>query len=208
MRSRDMAPRYARYALPLALFAAGASGCGGGAFVWVDDLPQRPAAAVDDTYVIATGDVLNIRVYNQDSISTRARVTPDGRVAVPLVGELEARGARPAALARQIEDRLKPYVVAPAVSITLDEVQPMRVSVVGEVAHPGVFTVPAGTGVLSALAFAGGLTEYADRDSVFVLRARPGEALSRIRFSYNYLSRGLGRGALFALEPGDTVVVE
>jgi polysaccharide export outer membrane protein len=205
MRSLDLI----RNLLPaLTLALACPLGCGG-AFVWVDDLPANKAgAALDDAYVIAPGDLLNIRVYNQDTISTRARVSPDGRISVPLVGELEARGARPAALAKLIEDKLKPFVVAPAVSITLDEIQPVRVAIVGEVAHPGMFTLTGNTSLLQALATAGGLTEYADRDRVFVLRARPGEALMRIRFSYKHLSRGLGRGAVFTLESGDTVVVE
>ncbi|MFT3768660.1 MAG: SLBB domain-containing protein [Minicystis sp.] len=121
--------------------------------------------------------------------------------------------SRPAACARwswrgRFEARLKPFIVAPSVTVTLDEVQPARVSVLGEVTHPGVFVIPPGAGVLHALALAGGLTEFAGKDRVFVLRPRPRSAPLRVRFRYEDFSRGVGRCATFTLEPGDAVIVE
>jgi polysaccharide export outer membrane protein len=187
----------------------GSAGCGAGAYVWVDQIGDAAAdAAPESAYLIAGGDLLNIRVYDQDAISTRARVGPDGKIALPLVGEIEARDQRPAALARQIEARLKPFIVAPSVAITVEEAQSVKISVVGEVAHPGVFAINPGAGVVQALALAGGITEFADRDSIFVLRPRPARGLLRIRLSYASLTRGIGRGPTFSLQPGDTVVAE
>jgi polysaccharide export outer membrane protein len=190
----------------LALILALASGCSAGPYVWVDALPAAPP--VEDAYIINPGDVLNIRVYNQDTISLKVHVGPDGKISVPLVGEIDTRGMRTSTLAHMVEEHLKPYVIAPSVSITLEEVQPVRVSVVGEVAHAGVFTAPAGSNVLQALALAGGLTEYADKDRIFVLRVRPSGPLLRVRMTYKDLTRGTGKSAAFALEGGDTVVVE
>jgi polysaccharide export outer membrane protein len=195
--------------LVLLVAALASSGCGAGAYVWVDQLDAASAAVPPESaYLVASGDLLNIRIYDQDAISTHCRVSPDGKIAVPLVGEIEARGLTPAALAAQIAARLKPFIVAPSVTITLEEAQPPRISLVGEVVHPGVFPVVPGTGIVQALALAGGLTEYASHDGVFVLRPRPAKRPLRIRIAYDDVTRGIGRGAAFQLQPGDTVVVE
>jgi polysaccharide export outer membrane protein len=169
--------------------------------------PNR-ANAPAGAYIITSGDLLNIRVYNQDTISTRGRVGPDGKIAIPLVGELDAKGLSPANLSRQIEARLKPFIVAPSVATLVEEAQPVKVAVVGEVGHPAVLAVTPGAGVLQVLALAGGLTEYANRDRIFVLRDRPARGPFRIRFAYQDLIRGLGRAATFRVQSGDTVVVE
>lgn len=189
--------------------ALGSAACGAGSYVRIDDLADRDLrAAPEGVLVITSGDLLNIRVYNQDAISTHGRVGADGKIAIPLVGEVVARGARPGALAREIESRLKSFIVSPSVSITVEESQSLRVSVLGEVAHPGVFPITPSTNVLQALALAGGITDYADRDRVFVLRRRPGKPLLRIRFDYEDLTRGVGKSAAFPLAAGDTVIVE
>ena len=195
--------------LAASLFTSLAVGCGAGAYVWVDQLGEAGnAAAPESSYSIAAGDLLNIRVYDQDAISTRCRVGPDGKIALPLAGEIEAQGQRPATLARNIEARLKPFIVAPSVAITIEEAQSVKISVVGEVSHPGVFVINPGAGVVQALALAGGITEFADRDSIFVLRVRPAKAPLRIRLTYADLTRGTGRGPTFPLQAGDTVVAE
>ncbi len=161
--------------------ALGATACGAGTYVWVDDLADR------DAQVRAGGCsrhrerrlVEHPRLQPGRDLDPRPRSTPTGR-SLPLVGEVVARGERPGALARAIEARLKPFIVSPSVSITVEESLSERISVLGEVAHPGVFPMASSTGVLQALALAGGVTEYADRDRVFVLRARPGKPALRI----------------------------
>lgn len=196
-------------ALTCLSIALGPAACGAGSYVRIDDLPARDLrGAHDDVHVIACGDVLHIRVYNQDAISTRGRVGTDGKIAIPLVGDVHAGGARPGALARDIEARLRRFILSPSVSIIVEESQSSRISVLGEVAHPGVFPIVPGTGVLHALALAGGVTDYADRDRVFVLRARPGKPPLRIRLEYKDLTRGVGRSATFLLASGDAVIVE
>ena len=196
--------------LAASLFTSlGVGGCGAGAYVWVDQLGAAGSAtAPERIYLIAAGDQLNIRVYDQDAISTRSRVGPDGTIAIPLIGEITAQGQRPAALARHIEARLKPFIVAPSVAITVEEAQSVKISVVGEVAHPGVFVINPGAGVVQALALAGGITEFADRDSIYVLRAHAAKGPLRIRLTYADLTRGVGRAPAFPLQAGDTVVAE
>ena len=191
------------------LVALSPAGCGAGTYVWVDQLDAASVAPPPESaYLIATGDLLMVRVYDQDAISTHCRVSPDGKIAVPLVGEIEAQGQTASSLAAQIARRLKPFIVAPSVTITLEEAQSAKISLVGEVARPGVFPLLPGTGIFQALALAGGLTDYASHDGIFVLRARAGKGTLRIRIAYDYLTRGIGRGPTFLLQPGDTVVVE
>lgn len=199
-----------RHGRAVALAAAvGLLGCDPGNYVWVDAFTDPGgASAPENAYTITSGDMLNIRVYNQDTISTRGRVGPDGNIAIPLAGEVVAKGLPPAVLSRQIEARLKPFIVAPSVAIIVEEAQPVKVAVVGEVAHPAVLAVTAGTGVLQVLALAGGITEYANRDRIFVLRERPAHEPIRIRFTYHDLTRGVGRAGVFHVVSGDTVIVE
>ena len=158
-------------------------------------------------YVIEAGDVLAMRVVGQDGLTTRGRVRADGRISLPLVGDVEAVSRTPVRLGKELEARIKPFMVAPSVSIAVEESLPVQVSVVGEVAHPGVYAVAPDAGVLWAIAGAGGPTEYATRDRIFVVRASQGRT-ARIRFTYDRLTRGVLPDAFFALRPGDAVVVE
>lgn len=180
------------------------AGCGGGGpFVWVTELPTEQSAGAD--YVVEPGDLLSIRVFNQDAISTRARVRADGRISVAFVGDVQVAGKAPVAVARDLEARLKAFVVNPTVTVMVDEVAPPAVAVVGEVAHPGVYGIDAQAGVLRALALAGGITDYASHDGIYVLRLAPPR---RVRFTYRALTDNEPRAASFRLRAGDTVVVE
>lgn len=196
-------------ALACVLAAAGVSGCKTtGAYVWVDDLPAAPRAPAHN-YVIQVGDTIGIRVWNQDSISTRVKVRPDGKVSVPFVNDIEAAGSTPSDLAARIQARLQDYIVSPVVTVVLEDARPMTVAVIGEVSRPGNYQVDAGAGVLQALATAGGMTPFADRDRIMVIREKPdGSGVQRIRFTYSALTTVQGRAATFRLHAGDVVVVE
>src|SRR5205823_5925411 len=146
-------------------------------------------------YHIATGDLLFIRVYNQDAMSARDRVRQDGKVSLPLLGEVQAAGLTPRLLDEQLKARLKEFLATPVVSVSVEETRGVSVSVVGEVSRPGQYTLERGAGVLEALAAAGGFTDFAHRDRIFVLRKRP--VLNRIRFTFEVLSRGLGKATTF-----------
>jgi polysaccharide biosynthesis/export protein len=178
-------------------------------FRWVDDMGDSgPSHA---KYEIHPGDVLGIRVWNQDSMSPgKVRVRADGKISVPFLGDIQAEGLSPGELGEQLEGKLKSFIVKPVVTVTLEETRPMRVPIVGEVAKPGVYDLEAGAGVLAALAAAGGMTEYAGRDSIFVLRRAQTaqDRQLRIRFTYEALIHGRGRAAAFQLQSGDLVVVE
>ena len=195
--------------LPVLFCAVCALGCGGGTFIWVDDVPaQHFTQRVDGNYVIAAGDVLSIRVYSQEAMSARVKVRADGKVAMPLVGEILAKGRTTVDLATFLATQLKNFVNIPSVAVTVEEVAPIRVTVIGEVARQGIFPVEPNASVVEALALAGGPTEFAS-PRVYVLRREAGGGpVNRIRFSYDALLKGEGKAATFALQTSDVVVVE
>jgi polysaccharide export outer membrane protein len=187
----------------LALLFAAALGCSGGPpYVWASQLPPDQTA---DRYVIGSGDLLSVRVYNQENLSTHARVRSDGMIAMPLVGEVEVRGKAPAVVSSELEARLKQFMLSPTVTVTVEETAPTSVTVLGQVVHPGIYTVDATSGVLQALAVAGGFNDFAGRGSIYLMRRSPAE---RIRFTFNDLTRADGSAAMFRLRTGDVVVVE
>ena len=190
-------------AVSLVAIAASAA-CGGtGPYVWVDSLPAQAASGQD--VIVADGDVLVVRVFNQEPLSTKERVRSDGRISMPVIGEIVARGKRPAQLAAEIQERLKDIVKVPSVTVTLEQTEGMKVSVVGEVRNSGVFQLEPGANVLHALAAAGGLSDYADSDKVFVVRR---SLPQRVRFRYHDLRSADPKSVQFALQGGDVVVVE
>lgn len=198
-----------RVLLLSALVGLSAAACRhAGEYVWARDLPA--ASAADPAYVIAPGDVLVVRVWNDDALGGRARVRSDGKISLPFVDDVAAAGMSPNDLARSLEVRLTGYVNGPRVTIALEEERLLPVSVVGEVARPGVYDLLAGSGVLQALASAGGTTQWASGDRIFVLRRNPegnGRPL-RIRFTREALARAKDSSAAFRLRRGDVVVVE
>jgi polysaccharide biosynthesis/export protein len=187
----------------LGLLFATTLGCAGGPpYLWANQLPPDQTA---DRYVIGAGDLLSVRVYNQENLSTHTRVRSDGMIAMPLVGEVDVRGKAPAAVSSELEAKLKQFMLSPTVTVTVEETSPTSVTVLGQVVHPGIYTVDAASGVLQALAVAGGFNDYAGRGSIYLMRRSPAE---RIRFTFNDLTRADGSAAMFRLRTGDVVVVE
>jgi polysaccharide export outer membrane protein len=181
-------------------------GCAGpGQYVWFDRLPPEAQTSASE-YLIEVGDVVNIRVLGHDEMSTKQRVRSDGRLALLLIGEIDAKGKRPGALRSELEGRLKDYIVSPSVVVNIDETRPPTVTLLGEVVHPGVFPVEPDARLTHVLALGGGLTEYASHDSIFVVRTQP--APMRIRFTYDAISRNVGRAGDFPLHSGDVVEIE
>lgn len=185
---------------------AGALSCAAvGPYVWLDD--YKPAVSADgDGYRIASGDLIQVRVYNQEGMSARERVRQDGKVSLPFLRDVQAAGFTPSALAEQLQSRLKDYINVPVVNVVIEEVHQLAVPVLGEVTRPGKYSLERGAGILEALAAAGGLNDFAHRDRIFVLRRQP--KLVRIRTTYEALSHGNGLAGDFRLVPGDAVVVE
>jgi polysaccharide export outer membrane protein len=181
-----------------------------GDYVWVDDLPPSPRQ-VETEYLIASGDIISVRVWGQEAMSARTRVRTDGKISLPFLNDVEAAGVSPTVLAKRLQARLKEFLANPVVTVSLEERRLMSVPVLGEVTKKGTYDLEPGSGVLQALAAAGGMTDFASRDRIFVIRpssTAEGAPAMRIRFDYGQLTQATGRGPAFRLQPGDVIVVE
>ena len=149
----------------LAIVVIALSGCATpGPYVWASQLPAQEAGSAD--YVIAAGDVLSVHVYGQDSMSTKAKVRSNRKISMPFLGDVVVVGKPPVGVAHEVESGLKNFINSPNVTVSVDESQPTTISVIGEVMHPGTLAVDRNSGILQALATAGGLTENASRDMI------------------------------------------
>lgn len=174
-----------------------------GAWVWVDDL--SPGALAPPPYRVMPGDRLVVSVWNQPAISGEVLVRPDGRITLPLVGDIAVLGLTPPEVGIELARHLEGLVVDPRVAVGLGGNRSPTVAIMGEVRQAGAFELRPGDGVLDVIAQAGGLSEFANRSRVFVLRRGQDR---RVRFDYDRLSRLSSSGIRFLLQDGDVVVVE
>jgi polysaccharide export outer membrane protein len=188
-----------------ALVLATGACAGAGSYVWYQQLPPE-AATVSNEYIIAVGDTVSIRVLGHEEMTLKQHVRSDGRLALLLIGDVEAAGKRPSALKSELEGRLKDYIVSPSVAVNIDETQPQTVLVLGEVSKPGVYPLEQDPRLARAVALAGGLTDYATRSAIFVVRGAPKPI--RVRFTYESIYRNIGGAGDFQLQRGDLVEVE
>lgn len=166
--------------------------------------PVRGGASASE-YTLGPEDVIEVFVWKEEELSRKVTVRPDGRVALPLAGELVAAGKTPADLEKEIAERLREYIDRPLVTVIVEEINSPKVSVLGEVRRPGRFVISQRTTILDAIALSGGFTEYARRGNVLVLRPTP-SGVERIPIDVKHLvNRG---GNPFYLKPGDTVHVD
>jgi polysaccharide export outer membrane protein len=173
-------------------------------FVWASRLGKPDEQA--SVYRIGPGDEIYVLVADQQALSGAFVVGPDGGYVQPVVGTVAINGLTTKEAAQQLTARLAGILVRPQVTISVTKRRPIRVSVIGEVQKPGRFELPYDEGILGALASAGGLTEFADGDSIYVVRREP--HLLRIRFRLRDLAGPEEISARFRLNDNDVVVVE
>jgi polysaccharide export outer membrane protein len=178
-------------------------GCGSTQpYVWVSEVGVNDARAPD---TLRPGDRIQVAVYGQDALSGEFEIRPSGSVILPVVGGTVAAGRTTEQVAADLAVRLQGAIASPRVTVIVATRRPAGISVLGEVRTPGRYELMDGEGVLQALARAGGLTEFANRDGVYVVRS---EASRRIRFRYADLTAAEPASARFQLRNGDVVVVE
>ncbi len=183
------------------------SSCAGaGSFVWYRDVPQAEWGTDTGEYVLGVGDAIAVKVYEQEPLSSTIKIRRDGRISLQLAGELIAAGKHPSALAREIEGKLKEFIVTPHVTVIVETAQPITVYALGEISHVGSLTLDPPAHLIDAIALAGGPNDYANKSRVFVLRPFP--QFQRIRFDYDALLRNEGNSAYFPLRSGDSIVIE
>jgi len=159
-------------------------------------------------YTIGAGDVLEVVVWDNTVISRTVPVRPDGRVSLPLLRDVQAAGVTPAQLEEMLTKALTGFIQNPVVSVIVREVHSFKVSVLGQVKTPGRYELTSRVTVLDTLAMAGGLTEFADKSRIVVLR-RDGATTWQIPFPYDRLSSGsaLKPSDNFFVQPNDIILV-
>jgi len=144
-------------------------------------------------------------VWKNPELSRTVPVRPDGKVSLPLVNDIQAAGLTPSDLRDQVTAKLSEYVPAPEVSVIVREVHSRKVAVVGAVKTPGRYELKSAMTVLEVLALAQGLTDFASRDRIVVLRQN-GDKTTRIPFNYRKIADSSQQDN-FLVRPGDIVFV-
>jgi polysaccharide biosynthesis/export protein len=175
--------------------------------VGTSGISGAPSSASAD-YRLVAGDKLRIEVYKDAQLSQSLQIRPDGRVTLPLVGDVAAAGRTAVELRDAIGNALKDYITSPVVTVIVTETTPQVVYVMGEVNKPGALTLPNGQmSVLQALAMAGGFTDFANKKDIQILRKGP-SGMQRLKFNYKDALDEENKREPLQLQPGDTVVVK
>lgn len=172
-------------------------------FLWVQDLPISP----DNGAVIEPRDSILVAVRNQPALSGEFVVGDHGEYAQPTLGTIRVGGKTTEAVVAELQSSLTGLLLKPEVTVSIVKIAAVRVNVVGEVKTPGSYELTRGRGVMSALATAGWLTEFADKDRIFVIR-NDGGTVQRIRFRASELTAAEPHAIGFRLRDGDIVVVQ
>lgn len=160
-----------------------------------------------NAYSIGAGDILEISVWKNPDLTSTMPVRPDGRISVPLLGDVQAAGMTPLALKQTLTEGYKEYITAPGVSVVVKEIHSRRIFVTGEVAKPGAYDLQPRTKLLQAIALAGGVTPYA-KGRVIVLRdTRDGKQDRRFEIAIGAIVSGKRPQDNLLLQPGDTLFV-
>jgi len=157
-------------------------------------------------FTLGPSDVVRTWVWHETDLSTRVVVRPDGKISLPFVGEVDVAGRSPSSLEQEIAQRLGEYLDPPIlVVVIVEEINSPHISVLGEVRTPNRFPLRESLTVLDAIALAGGLTQYANDDEVFVLRQQDGGIHPITVRLKDLLEKGSNDPLV--LRPGDTVYV-
>ena len=172
---------------------------------------QRADAAAskvqNSDYVIGEGDVLAISVWKEADLTKTIPVRFDGKISLPLIGEVQAGGRTPGQLEGDITEKLKSFINSPVVSVLVQEVKSKNFNILGEVAKPGSYSVAVAPTVMDAIAAAGGFRDFAKKSGVYVLRTTPDGHQTRLNFNYKEFVKGKNPEQNVKLEANDSIIV-
>jgi polysaccharide export outer membrane protein len=163
---------------------------------------------ISHEYIIGAGDVLEILVWKNETLSRTVTVRPDGKISLPLINDVQAAGMTPMQLREQIVQEMKTFKELPEVSIIVIDAKSRVVYLMGQVARPGAYPLGPNATVLQVIAQAGGFTQFADSNNILVIRRGDGTSKEqRIQVSYRSILKGQSTKGDVALQAGDTVIV-
>jgi len=177
--------------------------------------PARPAEGVKPvdetvaaepvdphTYVIGPEDQLMIRVWRERDVSGAVIVRPDGKITLPLIGDVQAGGRTPEQLRKEVTEKLSEFLNRPEVMVAVTAVRSKKYYIVGQVNRTGSFPLVVPTTVLEALSNAGGFQQWANRKKIVILRGN-----KRLKFNYNDVIKGKHMEQNIYLQNGDHIIV-
>lgn len=168
------------------------------------DTPD-PAKPPEEFYVIGAGDGLSINVWKEPTLSGSVRVRPDGFVTLPLINEVQVVGLTTGQLRKTLEEKYKEYTTDPFVTIRVEGIASSEVFLLGQVGKPGAFPLVGNESILQLLTRAGGLSVFANRSNIRVVR-RDGDRVTEYIVDYDAIINGdLKQDVL--LRPGDRIIV-
>jgi len=172
---------------------------------------DEAAKPVSKEFLLGPEDVLEVTVWRNQDLSRTVVVRPDGKISLPLIGDVQASGLSAAQVAAKIAARLTEFKENPNVSVSIKEVNSYFIYVLGEVLKPGKYPIKSYATVLQGVSLAGGFTPYASKNKMQVIRTLTNgdgnENQLRIPVPYNELISGKGEIENFVLKSGDTIVV-
>jgi polysaccharide biosynthesis/export protein len=169
--------------------------------------PPAENVSLGPSFRIGADDVLAVNVWREPEVSQTVTVRPDGKISLPLIGEMVAAGLTPRQLEATIKRELSNYLSLPEVTVIVHEVKSQRVVVAGQVAKPGSYPLQTPMTALDAIAQAGGPLEFAKVKSIYVLRIGPDGRPIRLRFNYKEVIKGRKLSQNVELKPHDTLIV-
>jgi polysaccharide biosynthesis/export protein len=175
------------------------------------DVQYRGMAVPPTEFLIGPEDVLIVTVWRNQELSKEVIVRPDGKISLPLLGDITAAGLTAQALSKQVADALVEFMSAPTVSVQVKEINSYHIFAVGEVGKPGKIVLKSFTSVIQGISYAGGFTLFASRNNVHVLRnVKNGQGETKqvmIPVPYQDIVQGKNLEANIILKAGDVIVV-
>ena len=165
----------------------------------------NPAKPPEEFYQIGAGDTLGILLWKEPGLSGSVKVRPDGYVTLPLINEIQVVGLTPIQLRKLLEDKYKEFVTSPFVSVRVENILSAEILLLGQVTKPGAYPLNGNETVLQLLTRAGGLTIFADRDAIKVMR-RDGNRVIEYLVDYDAILAGDLKQDI-VLRPGDRIIV-
>lgn len=162
--------------------------------------------AAETDYVLGVEDKLSISVWKEADLVRSVTVRPDGKITFPLIGDMQAAGRTPKQLTEEMTRALSRFIKEPVVTVIVEEINNFKVFVLGEIGTQGALNLRRRTRLLEAIALAGGLTTYADKSNVTLMRYDDGKE-ARIRIDYRKVVSGEKPELNVWLRPGDTIIV-
>ncbi len=164
---------------------------------------QTPPASVDPhAYRLGPDDVIGIQVWREADLTRELSIRPDGRITLPLAGELKAADLTPVQLGEEITKALTQFINNPQVTVTVLSVRSKRYYISGEVGRPGAYPLASPITVFEALTMAGGFRDFANKKKIVVVRGA-----KRFKFNWNEVVKGKNLGQNIQLESGDQILV-